>query len=209
MLREIPEGFKKCAKCMEIKPVTEFYVDSSKIDGRRRYCKHCSSQVGRASYRKNKEHVKEYQSKYRVEHKEHLDKYRENLYKNPYRIWAHATIQQHKKRGYDVRISDEILEGIARETRYCGYCMCKLNWSYGNKKYVQPNSPTLDRIYNEKEITVDNMKIVCHRCNTTKRELPLHDLYEYCCNVVRTLSPKFEGVEVVQAENTGRERGGE
>lgn len=43
---------KKCCKCGEIKPVSEFYKNISTIDGYEVYCKECKKTICRESYRK-------------------------------------------------------------------------------------------------------------------------------------------------------------
>lgn len=39
--RDVPDGYKRCSKCGEIKPIERFDVQNSKKDGRRSWCKDC------------------------------------------------------------------------------------------------------------------------------------------------------------------------
>jgi len=63
---------KRCSKCGETKPVSEFSRDrSNKKDGHCRHCKACN-----AKYRaENKERIFEYQAKYRAEHLKERSEY--------------------------------------------------------------------------------------------------------------------------------------
>ena len=65
-MTEVPEGYKRCSKCGEIKPVGEFHTDNVAPDGKKLRCKAC---------------VKLSMQKYWKEHKDHLLEYERNYYK--------------------------------------------------------------------------------------------------------------------------------
>ncbi|MFA5407193.1 MAG: hypothetical protein WC343_00295 [Bacilli bacterium] len=46
---------KRCTKCGEEKPLTEFYRDRTKSDGRKSWCKLCTSGYQREYYEENRE----------------------------------------------------------------------------------------------------------------------------------------------------------
>lgn len=60
---------KKCKRCLEVKPFSEFYGQSRNKDGLRPYCKLCD----KAQYKKyseaNKEKIKEYGKEYYQDNK--------------------------------------------------------------------------------------------------------------------------------------------
>ena len=55
---------------------------------------------------------------------------------------------------------------------------------------LQSNSPTLDRIENGKLINKNNIMIVCHTCNATKRNRTMVEFVEYCENVVKKFAKR-------------------
>ena len=63
--------YKSCNKCGEIKKVEEFFKDKSKAYELSSRCKVCDSEKCKKWNRKNKEHVKECNTKYYQEHKEY------------------------------------------------------------------------------------------------------------------------------------------
>ena len=70
------ETLKRCAKCDETKPVSEFYNNKSSNDGKDCYCKKCSY-ARKVLYRENNlEHVKKLEKARREKHKEARRKYR-------------------------------------------------------------------------------------------------------------------------------------
>lgn len=68
----IPEGYKKCSKCKEIKPKNEEYFNhlSSSKDGFKHQCKVCRKK----EYQDNAEYIKEKTRKYYKENKNMVDK---------------------------------------------------------------------------------------------------------------------------------------
>lgn len=64
---KVEEGFKRCSRCGEVKPKTEFHKDKLSKDGLQRYCKQCHKAMLHESYVKNrgerlKKHADYYQS---------------------------------------------------------------------------------------------------------------------------------------------------
>ena len=49
------KNMKKCPRCLEDKPVSEFNKDASKKDGFTSYCRPCSNRATKEHYEKNKE----------------------------------------------------------------------------------------------------------------------------------------------------------
>ncbi|GAA1946466.1 endonuclease VII domain-containing protein [Kitasatospora viridis] len=51
---EVPEGHKRCAKCEQIKPHSEWDRNSSQVSGLAAYCKSCTAARNRESYFRRK-----------------------------------------------------------------------------------------------------------------------------------------------------------
>ena len=56
---QLPDGQKRCGRCKAVKPVTEFYPDASRTDGRKNSCIICSNAWTAAWCARNKSRVAE------------------------------------------------------------------------------------------------------------------------------------------------------
>lgn len=56
----IEEGFKRCSRCGEIKPISEFYRYKTSKDGLRSECKECQKAMQAEYYKANKDKIAEY-----------------------------------------------------------------------------------------------------------------------------------------------------
>lgn len=92
---KVEEGFKRCSRCGQVKPITEFSERKDSLDGRRGVCKQCDKEykanyyqahkkrlamLNVEWYKANKENVKSYQKEYRQTNKERLAEYKANYY---------------------------------------------------------------------------------------------------------------------------------
>ena len=105
---------------------------------------------------------------------------------NPKRAWSRSTLYKHKFRGaFDIKITIDELEHFIKDTEHCDLCKVPLDWSRGTKGgKILYNSPTLDRKNNEHFIALDNIMILCHRCNSGKNEDSVEEYVERCKRVV-------------------------
>ena len=155
---------KFCSKCKKEKDITEFCRNKSKKDGLNNWCRECINVYDGKYYKKNKEKYKKNYLNWRKE--------------NPKRAWANFLLSNHKRNGYIIDITkDELLE-MAKKVEHCPFCNCKLLWVYGNG--LNDNTPTLDRINNEKHLTLNNVQILCHKCNAMKQDKTMEELIEWC-----------------------------
>lgn len=148
---------KQCSKCHKLKMISEFHKQKCHSDNLTSQCKKCRS---------NSEH---------------------DLYiTNPYYYWVNNTIIHHRYRKFNIQINRNWLISLTKQTKKCYICDCNLNWNTGFKKgKPQNNSPTLDSIDNSKNLTNNNIQIVCYRCNSTKRDRTMNEFIEYCKNVYK------------------------
>jgi hypothetical protein len=101
--------------------------------------------------------------------------------KNPLRSWANQTIKNHRKKGFDVQFTNLELVEVAKSSAHCHYCEIELRWDR-NVPGQKPahNVPTLERINNEQHLDLDNIAIICLRCNTTKGPRTMSEFVTYC-----------------------------
>lgn len=178
-----------CKKCNKDKDLSEFYKNK---DGKiNKYtCTDCISEYNRKYH---KEYFKEYYIKnkekhnnknkewyiknknYYIKNKEKIRKQKiEYINKNVHKVWARSSINDHKKKKYNVIITVDELTNLAKNTLNCPICGIKFRWEYGRGNTM--NSPTLDRINNEDSITKENCHIICKRCNITKLDRTLEEM---------------------------------
>lgn len=100
------------------------------------------------------------------------------------RKWVHNTLKDHRARGYEIVITVDELEFFyqkAMET-HCPYCHTKMR--HGEGKSID-QSPTLDVINpHNKVISIFNVQIICHLCNSTKRSRNHKEFVDYCKRIV-------------------------
>ncbi len=195
MVRAI-DGMKECAKCHEVKSVSEFYRNRWMSDGLCGRCKACEkvddatpeAKARRKALRDRPEakaNLKAYGKVYRARpgvKAESRDKQREWARIHPHMSWVNHTIYSHRGGGYAVNITAAQLEPIAKRTTHCSICGVALAWETGTG--FSHDSPSLDRKDNGQVMTIGNVWIVCHRCNATKRDRTFKEFVEYCKMIV-------------------------
>lgn len=132
---------KQCKACLQMKPIDDFRSFTSTVNGRRykeSYCKPCDNKI----------------------------KYNRRLKNHPCVPMLNQAKKRANKNNLLFDITLDFLESIAPEK--CPVFNIPLDYSYGNKKHVQPNSPSLDRIDPAKGYTTDNVWIISNRANTIK-----------------------------------------
>lgn len=93
------------------------------------------------------------------------DAQKKYMAKNPIKVWAMQTIARHRKE-YEIKIRPEELVELASKTKYCIYCGTQLIWQRGNGR--RASDPSLDRKDNGKIISINEVQIICCRCNAKK-----------------------------------------
>ena len=137
-------------------------------------CKKCSNRKTNEYYHNNKKKILEKQNRYYQNHKEERKEYNQ---KNSHKRWVYNTLRWHKDNNCQIDISIDELYKIAKNSKYCSICSCKLDWNIGNG--LHNNKPTLDRINNEKILNKNNIWIICNRCNRTKSDRTIKEFKQY------------------------------
>ena len=164
---------KICYKCKQKLSLTEFYGDDRSPDGLGYTCKKCVNKRRRKIYRENpdkRQKVLEYNKQWRKN--------------NPIKFWCQRTIINHKISKYKVLFTSKELFPIAQKTTHCP--ICKIELKYGGGR--NPKNATLDRVNNENFLTLNNIQIICRKCNTSKLNRTMKELYEWCLKVINYFS---------------------
>jgi len=137
-------------------------------------------------YKTNKEKIAARQVAYNAANKEVIAerkaaKYQADTAKRAaYRIahpkmyWAERTVGHHRLTGKKIR--EDVL-AMAEQTTHCPICQCELKYSGAGTAW---HSASLDRKLNDQSKSIDNIWIVCRRCNTTKLDRSMEEMDEWC-----------------------------
>lgn len=107
--------------------------------------------------------------------------------------FVHTTINNHKQRGFKIKITKQDLKLLIKEAleNGCPYCGKPFNLKDNHSDYY----PSID-ILNPKirQMSKENVQILCNRCNTLKRNIPHLEFIEICNNITKryfgNVSPK-------------------
>ena len=162
---------KLCTKCGVEKELSEYSFRSDN-DKRRNECKDCIKKYMRVWRGKNKEKIAIDGRRWREE--------------NSVRAWATYVRRNHRRDGFKFNATiNEIIDFAECHGGACYYCGIELDYSYGTKDgKIQKNSPSLDRIYNNQVMTLENSQILCSKCNTTKSDRTHDEFVQYCKTIV-------------------------
>lgn len=158
----------------------------TKITGKRKLCDQCRADNAswkeknkekiKAYYQKNKEKIKE---KSKINWEKNKEKHKINhqnyVKRNYYKVWAYQSIRTHKERGIEVTVTKEEVVLIGKQSTNCAACNIKLDYTRGNKKKIQRNSPSLDRINNTLGLIPGNIQVLCTRCNSRKGQKTMRE----------------------------------
>ena len=105
--------------------------------------------------------------------------------KDPQMDWSKRTHCSHKGRFNSINFTVEELYFIAKNSKNCSFCGNDFCWT--NTKPL-PNSPSLDRLDNNEDLTLDNISIICRKCNTTKLDRSLEEFRDYIIKILPTIT---------------------
>ena len=116
---------KRCSKCSEEKPLSDFYKDENRPSGYATYCKKCSLIAAKEWREKNKERVKELRRNWNEENKltvleqnkKRTKKWRSN---KDNREKANAANREYKKKN-----PEKVNAGARRRIKNCSPCYIK------------------------------------------------------------------------------------
>lgn len=130
------------------------------------------SAVSRKWYEANQEAQRAYALQYSRAHPEqHAENYKRfaAIPSNRMRMAVSDAGTRAKKRGLEFDGLDEIAASFPTD---CPCCQATLDYT----KTVFNLSPSLDRRDNSRGYTLDNVRVICRRCNSLKRDASIQDL---------------------------------
>jgi 5-methylcytosine-specific restriction endonuclease McrA len=158
---------KRCSKCRETKPLSEFGPSPKRRYGLRSQCRQCLSLRGKARYAANREHVNAIVMRWRDANRDHFLGYLRSYHAaNPEIGRAKEERRRARKAGAAVNdfTAAQWKEAVALQGGRCSYC-----WARG-VKLVQEHITPLSR---GGDHTALNITPSCEPCNRAKYTLGL------------------------------------
>jgi len=172
---------KKCYKCKELKSIESFHTDNTRKDKLSGKCKKCKNLVDkeyskkrrakRKNLRKNKIKFEDYNKRRRELHRIDPTK----------RLWGGAK-RRAKRKGIEFNILT--YKSLPKVPKYCPILGILLKVGKGAGT---DNSPSLDRINNNKGYTIENIQIISRKANQMKSNATLKEiekLYNYMSRII-------------------------
>lgn len=179
---------KTCHKCKVEKPLEEFARCGKSKDGLHIQCRACFKEYYKANRQRIIATALDHYYTHRAERLERMRKFRENpddvdvgaviSYRAKY--MAHNLWDRARKFGRyrDKRLNTKFISQMLINNPNCNCCGKALCFTYSRKSRLEPDSPTIDRVNNSRGYTLDNVAIICHRCNSIKNNRSASDLLE-------------------------------
>ena len=164
-------SMKKCRGCDRTKNINCFGIDMYRKDGLHHMCLICRRRKRKRDRKENPKKYKQFDS---------------NFYaRKSYRYWWSAkTISEHRFKGINVQFNLHDLIQFSNQVKNCFYCGINLVWRKG-RKTVHHNTPSLENVNLKRQITLGDILIVCHSCNTTKGKRTLSEFVSFCKTVTK------------------------
>lgn len=163
---------KRCSRCGEVKPVSEFSKNRSQKNGLACQCKTCVKEYQEA----NVDKIRKQKNAYAARKKEYYKEYRKA---NVDAFILSQIKARAKKKGLDFSLELKDIQGVAHCPVF-GYRLKR-----GEGKAV-PTSPSVDRIDPSKGYTKDNIQILSQRANAMKQDASPEELILFAEWVLRT-----------------------
>lgn len=167
-----------CPKCKTKKAAVEFYKNSARPNGHDSHCKECRRAWKKSWAKNNRKELSEYNRQWRIENTQRY-------------LWNKAR-NRAKNSGleFSIEIEDIIVPQI------CPVLGIKLEFpkktTKGNNPRLTPNSPSIDRIDNNKGYVKGNIVVISSRANIIKSDGSLEE-FEKLTKFLNNLD--YEGTE--------------
>ena len=169
---------KKCNVCKENKDVSDFHKDISRKDNLCQKCKSCKSIIDKKYREKTKNKRRNYNSKYYASHKERFQNYNERrreLHREDPRIRMRGGAKPRaKEKGIEFDLPT--YKDLPKCPDKCPILGIPLIVGSGKKGGGTNNSPSLDRIDNNKGYIKGNIQIISRKANQMKNNANFEDI---------------------------------
>lgn len=180
MMVQTGDNMKKiCRKCNRELPGEQFIRNKSCKNGRAGTCKDCSNAYSRRWKQENASRLaivrrQQYAERYGPIQRRKEQERRDN---RPFRVRAQLLrggMRQRAKQlelpfDSDVLTTDYLLAWM-HKTPTCPCCGVQLDYGFKHDRKPHDDSPSIDQVIPGAGYTVDNVALICWRCNNLKRD---------------------------------------
>jgi len=138
--------------------------------------------IARRFREKNRERMRKYHREYARNRRKDLDYRIKDALKtkiwqeqNKDKVWINRTFRSHKNRDISFLFSKEQLKELIRKPIICKICGSLLDINSKKGHGFSPNCITVDIIDRKKDATIDNIQIVCGKCNLSKSQMSMDE----------------------------------
>ena len=171
---------KRCSKCGQTKPISDFHLDSANKDGRASNCKPCRKALAAKRWKSPEAHKRQSERRARWNNA------------HPRKRMVSAMRPRAKKRGipFNLKYTDFVIPDI------CPALGIPLFRGNGQ---VCANSPTFDRLVPERGYVAGNVIVVSHKANAMKNNAALHEMKRLVAFYEKVLAGGWPGYFQEQA----------
>lgn len=179
-----------CTKCGKIGQHSrrDFYAEVNRKDGLRPECRDCSNEQRRAWKAKNRDRLSKRRREQYAEQtadarwQKKLAQWKKAPYLTRAQTLAHGIRERSQKNQWPIpeafRTSAFFIEWMQRQPN-CECCGVEFDVGRDRKKtkgQKSDRSPSIDRFDTDKPYELDNIRLICWRCNNIKRNYSASDL---------------------------------
>lgn len=190
------QGLKCCAKCNEVKPLTDFYHCPTRFTSQGGYqgrCKICNNAANREWRENNRDRRSAYFKEYEAgaERKfAHRQQRRARSAASPRQVMQITLRHGLRRRPTENAATiDDLMRMFEEQGRCCAVTGITMTWAQGT---VLPTSISLDRISSDGGYSADNLRLVCHCVNAFKGRMSDDEMFSMALAIVANMKkPKL------------------
>ena len=178
---------RRCGRCKQTKPLSEFSKDKECKGGISHRCKECKNQIMRDWRQKHyDEFIQKRKDKYHADNgKQHRDREIARRKREPLLVLAQVRYQGlragAKKRGVPFdpcHLTVEYILSLLSEQKTCECCGRPLAITFvgDGEHHTKDDVPTIDRLEPRLGYVAGNTAMICWRCNCLKRDATAAEL---------------------------------
>ena len=165
---------KKCYKCEEVKDLNHYYTDRTRKDGLTNQCKSCKYKYDKEYSKKRKKYFKKYYKENAQVYVDYNERRRERHSLEPRIRMNDGARRRALKKGLEYNLKS--YKDLPEVPVFCPILGIPLVSNRGSKNGGSDNSPSLDRINNDRGYIIGNLQIISRKANQMKSNGSFEDI---------------------------------
>lgn len=194
---------KRCSKCETVKPISEFYKDSTKTDGYRAYCKECKKIHGKQYRLLNRDKILETERLYKINNREKINEYAKKhrvIVKEIKKAEKQKYYEEHKEEIEKEKELKKLVQHEKKKEKARKYAKLKYSENKdfeckkAKDKYYKNHEKNVTRVQKYKHANMINIQGKNYFLNTVSDEIkPLVQIAIDSRNLIRETKNKLKG----------------